>query len=253
MPTDHQFVFRHTSDAVLVLGNDDRVVEANPHAGSLLFREVSEIVGRPLEQVLPDFAGSRAQAQLREFGDVGFERRLDHFAPTRYTWYEIRVVPTERRRALFIRDVSERMRQTKTEAVREAVRQIIMDAPVAISITRGAEHRYELVNAMARKLVGRRDLEGRTARSAFPEVDPALFDLLDRVYSSGSPLAIKELDVAFDRDGSGELTPGVFDVTYQPLFEPDGTVSGVMSVAVEITNYVAERRRIQSREGAKSS
>lgn len=175
---------------------------------------------------------------------------MDHFSATRYTWYEIRVVPHAPGAVLFIRDVSDRARQGRSEAVREALRQIVMDAPMAISITRGPEHRYEIVNAMARRLIGDRELEGRTARSAFPEVDPALFDLLDEVYRSGRPISLKDLAVAFDRDGSGEQTEGTFDVTYQPMFESDGTVSGILSTSVETTAYVAERRRMEADQSA---
>lgn len=150
---------------------------------------------------------------------------------------------------LFVRDVSDRARQSRSEAVRAAVREIVMDAPVAISITRGPEHRYELVNEFARRLIGGREVEGRTARSAFPEIDPALFAILDQVYASGERVALRDLEVGFDRTGDGTLTHGTFDVTYQPLFEADGTVSGILSVSVETTAFVAERRRLEAAAG----
>ena len=251
MPPTAEFILRHTSDAVLVVDVTWRVTAGNLRAETLLLLDARALIGATLADCIADFAGSRAEEQLRGVMDATFERRVDHFSPSRYSWYEMRAVPNGDELVLFLRDVSDRVRQTRTEAVREAVRQIVNDAPVAISITRGADHRYELVNNIARKLIGDRDVEGRTARMAFPEIDESMFAILDEVYRAGKPFTARDLEVAFDRDGSGELTRGTFDVTYQPLFEADGTVSGVLSVSVETTPYVEERRRLSSRKGGK--
>jgi PAS domain-containing protein len=251
MPPSADFILRHTSDAVLVVDASWRVTTANLRAETLLLRDAPALLGATLAECIADFAGSRAEEQLRGVRDGTFERRVDHFSPSRYSWYEIRAVPNGDSLVLFLRDVSDRVRQTRSEAVREAVRQLVNEAPVAISITRGAEHRYELVNSMSRRLIGGRDVEGRTARMAFPEIDESLFAVLDEVYRTGKPFTARDLEVAFDRDGSGTLTSGTFDVTYQPLFEADGTVSGILSVSVETTPYVEERRRLSARDEGK--
>lgn len=198
-------------------------------------RSLQQLLRAPLAQVIPDFEGSTAAAQFAAAAGGSVERRIDHFSPVRYTWYEIRVVPASGSTVLFIRDVTDRMRQTRSEAVREAIREIVMDAPIAITITRGPEHRYEVINNFARQLIGNRDVEGRTARNAFPEIDPALFDLLDDVYKRGTSHSMRNLTVRFDRDGDGESEEGTFDVTYQPLFESDGRVSGILSISVEVS------------------
>lgn len=242
-----EFLLRYMSDAVVSLDHQGRITQANSRAETLLQREVTAVVGRTLAEVLPDFAGSATEAGVRQAAGGTIERRLEHFSPSRYSWYEIRAVPTGPGLALFIRDVTDRARQVRTDAVREAVRQIIMDAPVAISITRGRDHRYEIVNNVARRLIGNREVEGRTARTAFPEVDPALFDVLDQVYQSGEAVTLKDIEVAFDREGAGTLTRGTFDVTYQPMLESDGTVAGIISTSVETTDYVTERRRVEAR------
>ena len=252
MPLTTDLLLRHTSDAVIAVDAAGIVVAANSRAETLLRLREDQLVGCPLVDCIPDLKGSRAEAHLADMPDGQVERRIDHFAATRYTWYEMRAIPLDGGRVLFLRDVTDRVRQARSEAVREAVRQIVMDAPVAISITRGPEHRYELVNAMSRRLVGEREMEGKTARAAFPEVDPALFDILDRVYAAGEPVTLHDLEVAFDRDGNGTLTRGTFDVTYQPLLEADGTVSGILSTSVETTAYAAERRRLAEQAASTS-
>jgi PAS domain-containing protein len=178
------------------------------------------------------------------------ERRLDHFSPSRYTWFEIRVVPAEAATyVLFMRDVTDRVRGTRTEAVREAVREIVMDAPVAITITRGPEHRYEIINNLARQLIGGREVEGQTARNAFPEVSPDLFAVLDEVYRSGQPHAARDVEVTFDRYGDGRLVTATFDVAYRPLFEADGSVAGILNLSVETTDFARARRDREARQG----
>jgi PAS domain-containing protein len=120
-----------------------------------------------------------------------------------------------------------------------------MHAPVAISLTRGPDHRYEVVNARLQELVGRRDLEGRLVRNAFPELEGSgLFELLDEVYRSGVPYVGRNVPVRYDRDGGGAPYDAIFDFTYQPLLEADGRVWGIMTVATDVTEYVRERQRL---------
>jgi PAS domain-containing protein len=87
-----------------------------------------------------------------------------------------------------IRDVSDEARMQQTEAVRSAVREIFEQIPMAVSLLRGPEHQVEIMNAAARQLLGGRDMEGRSVRSALPELEgQGLFELLDQVYSTGKP------------------------------------------------------------------
>ena len=117
-----------------------------------------------------------------------------------------------------------------------------MDAPVAITITRGAEHRFELLNTAARSLVGGRNLEGLAARAALPEVDPTLFEIIDRVFETGEPLTMHDLVVTYDRNGDGQPYTGTFDITYQPLRGTNGEIEGTIQTSVETTGYATARR-----------
>lgn len=154
---------------------------------------------------------------------------------------------------MFFRDVTDRERAIHTDALRESLRRVLMDAPVAISITRGPEHRYELINNAARQLIGGRNLEGLTARTALPEVDQSLFAVLDNVYRTGERVTLQDLEVKYDREGNGVLYSGSFDVTYQPMRDSDGKISGIIQTAVETTAFASARRKVRASGAAMSS
>jgi PAS domain-containing protein len=244
-PLDAALILRHIVAGFLAVDADWTVRVANPKACTLLRRPTPEIEGHSLWEAFPGLGESTAAADLRAAVGGRIERRYEVFSPTLYNWFELWAVPTsDGDLYLFFQDVTDRARAIQSDAVREALRRTLMDAPISITITRGAEHRYELLNQGARALVGGRDLEGMTARNALPEVDSRLFDVLDQVYRTGEPITLRDLEVTYDREGDGTLYTGVFDITYQPMRGADGSVEGLIQTAVETTAYAAARRRL---------
>jgi DNA-binding CsgD family transcriptional regulator len=60
-------------------------------------------------------------------------------------------------------------------------------APFMVSATRGADHVYSFVNAVAARVAGRDDLVGKAVSEAYPELDATFREALDRVYRTGEP------------------------------------------------------------------
>ena len=248
-------LLRHMTDGFVAVGPDWQVRASNPAAERLLHCSAEKLGQADLFACIPDLSGSSAERDLRAAATSSVGRRVEHFSPSRYTWFELQVVPMpDGELYIFLRNVTDRARLMQSEAVRESVRRILTDAPVAISIMRGSEHRYEFTNQKSRQLVGGRDLEGRTARNAFPELAGSpLFDLLDEVYRTGVPYEGKNVPVRFDRAGNGEMHDGVFDFTHHPLTESDGRVWGILTVAVEVTEFAQERERLERARVAASN
>ena len=68
----------------------------------------------------------------------------------------------------------------------QRLREMFEQSPSFVAILRGPEHRFEVTNAAYLKLIGQRDLIGKTAFDALPEMhDQGFFELLDAVYTSG--------------------------------------------------------------------
>src|SRR5215216_5009584 len=61
-PVARSQIFRTISDPVLVLDPDGRVLDANPAAGRLVGRPVAEVVGQPVDQLLPTWSATVSEA-----------------------------------------------------------------------------------------------------------------------------------------------------------------------------------------------
>lgn len=239
-----EIIIRHIVAGFLCVNTEWVVQRVNARASTMLRKPNPDIEGRTLWEVFPGLAGTSAEQVLRTVPLTGTEQRFDIFVPELYNWFEgwaVRGDPGEI--YVYFRDVSDRERAIQTEALRESLRRVLMDAPVAISITRGPQHRYELLNNASRELVGGRDLEGLTVRNALPGVDESLFAIMDNVYRTGEPVTLQDLEVTYDRKGDGVLYTGSFDVTYQPMRDTDDTISGIIQTAVETTAFAAARRK----------
>ena len=242
-----EIIIEHMNVGFIALNGEGVVTKANAKATAMLRTPSREIEGRSIWSTFPGLAGGNGERELRQVLETGAQRRFDMFSPALYNWFEVTAVPAGPNEIyVFFRDVTDRERAMQSDAVRESLRRILMDAPVAISILRGPEHRIELMNNAARALVGGRDLEGMTIRNALPELDNALFEILDRVYQSGEPVTLSDLGVTYDREGNGVLYAGIFDVTYQPMRDMTGAVVGVISTSVETTGYSAARKALQA-------
>ena len=133
----------------------------------------------------------------------------------------------------------------ETTAQNERLLSLINLAPAAIALVRGPSHVYELANDRYFQLVGRRDIIGKPGREALPELTTqGIWDLLDRVYESGTPHVAHEYCVKLDRLHNGTLDEGFFNFVLQPLNDHRANSEGVLVHAIEVTEQVLARRSI---------
>ncbi len=127
-----------------------------------------------------------------------------------------------------------------------------MQAPAAIMMLQGPEHKIVLVNQIYVRLVGRKsesDLVGKALAEALPELaGQGFFKLLDEVYQSGRPFLGNEMKARLQREESGQNAEGYFNFVYQPTRDLSGGVDGILIHAVEVTEQVTARQEVESRE-----
>ncbi|MGZ8708851.1 MAG: ATP-binding protein, partial [Thermoanaerobaculia bacterium] len=126
---------------------------------------------------------------------------------------------------------------------RSALYSLFMQAPALICVLRGSDLVFDLVNPLYQRLFPKRELLGRPIREALPELkgQGGLFELLDRVHTTGEPFTGKEVPVSLDRDDTGVLQEGFFNFTYQRMLLDDAQ-DGVIVFGFEVTDQVLARR-----------
>ncbi len=74
-------------------------------------------------------------------------------------------------------------------------------------------------------------------RNAFPELEgQELLRIVEDVYATGNSFKGEGVAVVFDHTGNRDYREGFFDVTYQPVLDSAGRISGVLSLGIEVTN-----------------
>ena len=113
--------------------------------------------------------------------------------------------------------------------------ELFEQAPSFMALLRGPEHRVELVNPAYRRLVGDRDVVGRTIAEALPEtVEQGYVDLLDQVFQSGEAFTAEGAAYATVLPDGGTALRHV-DCVFQPIRDAAGQVSGIFVEGTDVT------------------
>lgn len=126
------------------------------------------------------------------------------------------------------------------------LRNLILQAPVAICILRGNHFTIETANERMIELWGKSQQEvmGRPLFSAIPEAaDQGFEPILEKVFVTGEIFRAQELPVRLLRDG--KLQTIYINLVYQPYREEDGTITGIICTASEVTDQLHARQHIE--------
>jgi PAS domain S-box-containing protein len=240
-------VIDRNADAIVVVGRDGLIKYANEKAKKTFGAMASPLEGTPFG--LPLTVGETTELDLV----VGGTPRVAEMCVTDSTWDGESVLIAQLRDVTVLDGLRrERAMQHATKVAEERLREIISQAPVAIAVLRGSDHRYEITNALYEELIARRQVIGMPIREALPELEgQGIYELLDRVYSTGTPYVGTELALMIERR-SGQIEETFFKFVYQPLREADGTIFGVAIVASDVTVQVQARRALEMANNAKS-
>jgi two-component system CheB/CheR fusion protein len=129
----------------------------------------------------------------------------------------------------------------------ELLKQLFINAPMAIAIFRGRNFVVELANDMILELWGRKleDVLHKTWWDAFPEIADQHYipDLFRKVFETGERQIYPEHCVELIR--YGVLEKVYVKSIYEPLRDVNGQITGVIALAHEITDLVLARTAAQ--------
>ena len=144
-------------------------------------------------------------------------------------------------------DVTEQvLARKKVEHSEGMLRNIIVKAPVAMCILKGPTFVVEIANERMFRLWGKQrdQLIHRPIFDGLPEVREQGFEeILARVYTTGESFNAEAVRIALPRNGTIQ---NIFvNFLYEAYREADGTISGVMAVASDVTEQAKARQRIE--------
>ncbi len=124
---------------------------------------------------------------------------------------------------------------------REQLLQILSKTAAAVCVYSGPKHIYQFVNDEYIRMAGNRDYLGRSLLDVVSEVEgQQILKTLDLVYQTGKAVTGKEEPIQI-KDDSGQLRLGFFNFNFEPLFDEDKAVIGIIVTGVEVTDQVLAR------------
>jgi hypothetical protein len=260
--SEHRYrtlISESTVAIALYTGPDNRIQYVN----DIMIRywgKDDSVIGKPLHEALPELAGQRFLQQLHNVYTTGQaligteeEAWLHVDGKLRPFYFNYSYKPLKHADGTIYgihntaMDVTEQVLARKKVEQSEAVlRNVILNAPVAMCILRGPLFVVEIANDRMFTLWGKqRDtLLNKPIFEGLPEVKHQGFeDILSRVYSTGESFSGEVAPISLPRKGTIELV--YINFLYEAYKEADGTVSGVIAVATDVTEQVKARRRVE--------
>ena len=173
-------------------------------------------------------------------------------ADGQYRWFITEAVPEcdsaghLLRRNGYMLDVHElRETQRHLETKNRLLSQILTQAPAYIAAFEGPEHRYTFFNSGYARGLGHHPCLGEALASLQPGiVAQGYLALLDRVYRTGEPFTGQEMPALLNPDDAPN-NEHYFNFSFLPMHGPDGSINGVLTFAIDVSERVLARRQAQ--------
>ncbi len=150
--------------------------------------------------------------------------------------------------ALAAKNEAEHKALKQVEETNKRYYEMLMESPFAFSVMKGKDMVITLANSLIKEFWGKGyDVEGKTLLEVLPELKDQPFPgMIDKVYTTGIPVYANEIlgKVTYN----GQLKHKYFNVVFQPYYEADNTISGVIQIAYEVTEMVLARKKIEQSE-----
>jgi PAS domain S-box-containing protein len=223
----------------------------------------NEVIGKLYTEILPELENSEIFGQLRSVLKTGIpfhakNTRVDividgilkpfyfnySFTPLYDSTGNIYGVMNT---AADVTDVN--VANMKVEQSENNLRNTILQSPVAMCILKGNDHLVEIANERMLELWGKKynEMVGKKLVEGLEEIKGQGFDLLlDHVYTTGETYRASDVPVVLPRESGMETV--YVDFVYEAFRAEDGSISGVIVVATDVTEQFVARHLIEQAE-----
>lgn len=246
------FVIELANDEALKLWGKDKSV-----IGKKLTEAIPELAGQPHLQIMENVYRSGMSYEGKE--NLAYLRRDGVLSPV-YVNFMYKAIKHDNNAGQSILcvgyDVTEQVlsrhaileREQAMSQSEKKFRDTVSQAPVGIAILRGMNFTFEMANKAYLQLIDKSEEEtiGKDLFDCLPEVKPVVEPLLRSVMETGTAYHAPELEVVLNRAGRNENA--FFNLVYEPMRDPDGSIGGVMVVANEVTAQVNAKYMLSQSE-----
>ncbi|GAB2553552.1 PAS domain-containing sensor histidine kinase [Spirosoma areae] len=245
-------------------GPDYIIERANPTLCQLWNHPPGELLGYPLFTASPESRGQGFEAMLASVRQTGIAIRGNDQSARLYrngrletVYFDFVYEPLRSPDGRVDRIMVVATEVTKAREARQLMAEnasrlqtLFEQAPVAVAIMGpGPAFVYEVVNPFYCELTDRSadQLVGKPLLEALPEVaGQGIEDLLAEVLATGVPYISRETGSELMRNGQPETI--YVDFVFQPRYEADQSITGVVVIATDITQAVRTRQRVEANE-----
>ncbi|GAB3969760.1 PAS domain-containing protein [Spirosoma terrae] len=255
--------FEQSPVAVAIIDRDDLVFRmANPFYGFLVGRKPDDLVGKSLLDALPELAGQGFDQLLNQVVNTGTayianEVAVDLVRNNKLETIYVDLTYQPRRDTnnhivgilVVATDVTQQvLARKKIEESEARFRSLITQAPVATGLFIGREHIIAEANEPMINFWGKgANVVGKTVAELLPELQTQPFlQILDEVYTSG--VAYHATSDRCDLVIDGQLQTFYFNFTYQPVFNEQGEVYGILNMAIDVTSEMVIQQQLRESE-----
>jgi diguanylate cyclase (GGDEF)-like protein len=119
---------------------------------------------------------------------------------------------------------------------RERLHQLFQQSPGFVAVLQGPDYVFELANDAYYQLVGHRPILGKPLAQIMPEVvGQGYLEILDQVFSTGEPFVGRAMPIELQRVAGDKLATRYMDLTYQPMVDGSGQVTGIFVQGNDVT------------------
>ena len=263
-------LFEQSPVGIAIISEDELTFQmVNSFYCELTGRTAAQLVGKPLLDALPELQGQGFDVLLKEVFATGvpfiakevaveFVRNnqletiyVDFtYQPQREPNQTINTAPVSSILVVCVDVTQQVLSRQQVEASEARLRTLIEEAPVATCLFVGHEMRIDIANEAMIAVWGKGpSVMGKPLADALPElIGQHFLPLLDELFTTGNTYDAKagRADLVVD----GILSTYYFDYSFRPLRNATGEVYAIIEMAIDVTEEVTARQKIEEAESA---
>ncbi|TPK72424.1 PAS domain S-box protein [Mesorhizobium sp. B2-4-15] len=150
----------------------------------------------------------------------------------------------------FVNEVTDRVgADRRTQAELEQLALMFDQAPGFMTLLREPGHIFELTNTAYQRLIGQRQVIGKSVRDALPELEgQGFYEQLDQVFQTGEPYRGRGVKIILRNKNDEAVEERILDFVYQPIKADDGRITAIFVEGNDVSELSFANAALQLRE-----